>query len=71
MSHTRRPPSQRLIRNYAGLFFKNGAWTAYVSEANLFPTVTQALEIRNRFGLDHIQLIAWPEQTFSFGLLTN
>jgi len=57
-----KPPSQRLLRNCAGLFFKQGQWTAYANEATVFSTTHEALRARNRFDLENIQLMVWPER---------
>ena len=65
-----KPPLERRICNCAGLFFRNGEWTPYADEATVYSTISDALKARNKFGLQHIQLVARPAQ-FDFWLSFN
>jgi hypothetical protein len=66
-----RPPPQRRILNLAGLFFKEGTWTPYASEATTFSTLREALRVRNLFGLQRIKLVAYPDALNDSLNLTN
>ena len=62
MSQARRlPPTERIIQNQAGLFFKDGFWTASAQDATVFATVTEALRARQIFGLENVHLVRPPE----------
>jgi hypothetical protein len=64
------PPSQRLIRSCEGLFFTAGKWTVFATEATVFSTVREALQVRRRFALEEIQLVTYSEQ-YELALSSN
>ena len=52
-----RPPVERLIRSSGGLYFKDGEWTVQAHEATVYATLTEALRVREAFGLEDIELV--------------
>jgi len=66
MSKVRTQPTvERLIQNRAGLYFnlKRGHWTAYASEATVFPTVLRAPIVPRAMGLEQVKLVTRAAQS--------
>jgi len=44
----------RIIRNSAGLYFKDGTWVLDKSDATVFRTLQDALRARHKFRMENI-----------------